>query len=75
MLPAKYRFAGTLPAQEVDRPAAAFSGEVRPAESEIRTTQRLTLKKRTVPADEWAGLAEVADSLASFTAARVHGVR
>jgi hypothetical protein len=74
-LPVEYRFAGALPVQEIDRPAAAFSGTVRPEASAIRTTQRLTLKKRTVPADEWAGLAEVADSLASFTAARVHGVR
>ncbi|MFH1143195.1 MAG: DUF3857 domain-containing transglutaminase family protein [Candidatus Eisenbacteria bacterium] len=74
-LPATYRFDDPLPAQELDRPAAAFSGSLEAEASRIRASQRLTLKKRTIPADEWAGLAEVSDSLASFVEVRLHGVR
>jgi hypothetical protein len=48
---------------------------VRVAGAKLESEQRLVLKRRTVAAKEWAGVAEVADSLESFAARRLHGSR
>jgi hypothetical protein len=74
-LPAKVALEGKLPGQELDRDAAAYRASVTGAGDELKVEQRLVLKKRTVPAKEWAGMAEVSDSLESFVGARLHGVK
>jgi hypothetical protein len=74
-LPRAATFADALPEQELDRDAAAYRATVRVEGSKLRTEQQLTLKRRTVEAEAWSGVAEVADSLASFAARRLHGTR
>ncbi len=74
-LPGGFRFADLPPAQEVDRQPASYEASVSASPSQLRASQSLILKKRTLPADEWAALAEVADSLHSFAGARLHGER
>ena len=74
-LPRAAKFTGALPEQDLDRDAAAYRASVRTEGPKLRTEQRLTLKRRTIAAADWAGVAEVADSLASFAACRLHGSR
>jgi hypothetical protein len=74
-LPRAAEFAGALPEQDLDRAAAAYRATVRVEGPRLQTEQTLTLKQRTVEAAAWDGVAEVADSLASFAAHRLHGTR
>jgi hypothetical protein len=74
-LPERAAFAGALPKQDLDRDAASYRASVRVAGAKLESEQRLVLKRRTVAAKEWAGVAEVADSLESFAARRLHGSR
>lgn len=74
-LPWPATFADARPEPALDRDAAAYRATVRVAGATLRAEQALTLKRRTVEPAAWQGVAEVADSLASFAARRLHGTR
>ncbi len=74
-MPGECRLEQKLLKQDLDRSGAAYRGSLELRGSELCADQRLVLKKRTVPAEEWPGLAEVADSLASFAKQRLHVLR
>ena len=66
-LPGKMRAAeGEAEAMEIDAPAASLTARYRPEGGSIRAELTATLKKRTVPPEEWAGALEAADSLRAF---------
>jgi len=74
-LPGRFAAATALPAQSLTRPAARLEARSELEGSALRVFQEIALEKRTVPASEWHGVVEVADSLGSFAATRVHLTR
>ncbi|MCK4304309.1 MAG: DUF3857 domain-containing protein, partial [Candidatus Eisenbacteria sp.] len=74
-LPRSYEFETELPECDLKRDAATLSAESEAKGKKLQFHQRLSLEKRTVPAEEWNDLAELADSLNSLAATRIHGKR
>lgn len=88
-LPERVSWRGELPSQDLDREAAAYRASVRTGDGDgagrgaagtprgeaLSVDQKLVLKRRTVPPEEWDGIAAVSDSLKSFASARLHAVR
>jgi hypothetical protein len=65
-LPQGMRASGEVDSVRVDCDAASFYGVLEPEGTRIEAEMTATVKKRTIPADEWAGGVEAADSLRAF---------
>jgi len=65
-LPSGFRVEGVVDSVSIARDAASCRGRTIPDGRILRTDLRAILAKRTVPAAEWKGGAEVADSLRAF---------
>jgi len=65
-LPPGFRSAAGVDSVSVERDAASVRGHYTPSGGEVRTTMTAVSKRRTVPAREWAGGVEAADSLRAF---------
>jgi hypothetical protein len=65
-LPGKMRAIGPAEKMEIERESAGLAASYEPDGGSMRLEVTATLKKRTVPPEEWAGGLETADSLRAF---------
>jgi transglutaminase-like putative cysteine protease len=65
-LPPGFRATGSPDSLTVSRDAAGMRGRTTPSGGKILAEVTATLSKRTIPAAEWSGGAEAADSLRAF---------
>lgn len=74
-LPDKYRFSGDLPASDLTYPAGFHTATGKRRGRTLSFHHRIGLAQRTVSAEQWADLADVAASVDSLAGIWLHGTR